>query len=136
MLLVTETAAVVRNFSAACRARGWNCFWTAQQRLDLNIDPWNPMDPRNPHGAAQKAQLAAEQAAGAPGGGGSITAALLLKEFVKKAPWAHLDIAGPVWNEKAGGATGFGVRTLAAFTACVRKLKTRARGSVRVFFSF
>jgi len=26
--------------------------------------------------------------------------------------WAHLDIAGPVWNDKAGGATGFGVRTL------------------------
>jgi len=53
---------------------------------------------------------------GAPGGGGSITAALFLKEFVGKespdASWAHLDIAGPVWNDKAGGATGFGVRTL------------------------
>jgi len=52
---------------------------------------------------------------GAPGGGGSITAALFLAEFVKKAPWAHLDIAGPVWNEKKGGATGFAVRTLARF---------------------
>jgi len=53
---------------------------------------------------------------GAPGGGGSITAALFLKEFVGKespdASWAHLDIAGPVWNDKKGGATGFGVRTL------------------------
>jgi len=53
---------------------------------------------------------------GAPGGGGSITAALFLKEFVGKespdATWAHLDIAGPVWNDKKGGATGFGVRTL------------------------
>jgi len=53
---------------------------------------------------------------GAPGGGGSITAALFLQEFVKKespeAQWAHLDIAGPVWNDKKGGATGFGVRTL------------------------
>ena len=53
---------------------------------------------------------------GAPGGGGSITAALFLKEFLFKecpdAEWAHLDIAGPVWNDKAGGATGFGVRTL------------------------
>ena len=48
-------------------------------------------------------------------GGGSITAALFLKEFVKEAPWAHLDIAGPVWNEKVGGATGFGARTLASF---------------------
>jgi len=52
---------------------------------------------------------------GAPGGGGSITAALFLKEFVDSTAWAHLDIAGPVWNEKAGGATGFGVRTLAAY---------------------
>lgn len=54
---------------------------------------------------------------GAPGGGGSITAALFLKEFVgavsTDAAWAHLDIAGPVWNDKQGGATGFGVRTLA-----------------------
>ena len=45
--------------------------------------------------------------------GGSITAALFLAEFVKKTPWAHLDIAGPVWNPKKGGATGFGARTLA-----------------------
>lgn len=56
---------------------------------------------------------------GGPGGGGSITAALFLKEFIrdkeKGSPdtmWAHMDIAGPVWNDKAGGATGFGVRTL------------------------
>jgi len=52
---------------------------------------------------------------GAPGGGGSITAALFLKEFVKETPWAHMDIAGPVWNEKAGGATGYAVRTLSRF---------------------
>eukprot|EP00640_Fibrocapsa_japonica_P000730 CAMPEP_0113933544 /NCGR_PEP_ID=MMETSP1339-20121228/610_1 /TAXON_ID=94617 /ORGANISM="Fibrocapsa japonica" /LENGTH=557 /DNA_ID=CAMNT_0000934851 /DNA_START=159 /DNA_END=1832 /DNA_ORIENTATION=- /assembly_acc=CAM_ASM_000762 len=44
--------------------------------------------------------------------GGAITAALFLKEFVKKTPWAHIDIAGPVWNQKEGGATGYGVRTL------------------------
>lgn len=48
-----------------------------------------------------------------PQEGGSITAALFLAEFVKKTPWAHLDIAGPVWNPKKGGATGFGARTLA-----------------------
>ena len=52
-----------------------------------------------------------------PRPGGSITAALFLKEFVKDTPWAHLDIAGPVWTEKengynSAGATGFGVRTL------------------------
>ncbi|GJQ14310.1 hypothetical protein GpartN1_g6101.t1 [Galdieria partita] len=44
--------------------------------------------------------------------GGSITAALFLREFVKQAPWAHIDIAGTVWNEKQSVATGFGVRTL------------------------
>ncbi|MEK8228386.1 hypothetical protein NKG05_23565 [Oerskovia sp. M15] len=30
-----------------------------------------------------------------PGGGGSITAALFLREFTGGLPWAHLDIAGP-----------------------------------------
>lgn len=46
--------------------------------------------------------------------GGSITAALFLKEFVdtEKCKWSHLDIAGPVWNEKEGGATGFGAQLL------------------------
>ena len=48
------------------------------------------------------------------GGGGSITAALFLKEFVEDTPWAHIDIAGPVWDEKKG-ATGFAVRTLTEF---------------------
>ncbi len=52
-----------------------------------------------------------------PRPGGSITAALFLKQFVKETPWAHLDIAGPVWTEKENaynspGATGFAVRTL------------------------
>ncbi len=27
--------------------------------------------------------------------------------------WAHIDMAGPVWNEKEGGATGFGAQLLA-----------------------
>ncbi|NCO73909.1 MAG: leucyl aminopeptidase [Cyanobacteria bacterium] len=49
--------------------------------------------------------------------GGSITAALFLQQFVKNTPWAHLDIAGPVWAEKPTaidneGGTGFAVRTL------------------------
>lgn len=42
--------------------------------------------------------------------GGSITAALFLQNFVsKKKPFAHLDIAGPVWDEKSG-ATGYGAK--------------------------
>ncbi len=52
-----------------------------------------------------------------PRPGGAITAALFLKEFVDKTPWAHIDLAGPVWTEKESGynnpgATGFAVRTL------------------------
>ncbi|MBE9214046.1 leucyl aminopeptidase [Plectonema cf. radiosum LEGE 06105] len=53
-----------------------------------------------------------------PRAGGSITASLFLKQFVKHTPaWAHLDVAGPVWTDKENGynpsgATGFGVRTL------------------------
>jgi leucyl aminopeptidase len=52
-----------------------------------------------------------------PRGGGSITAALFLKQFIKDVPWAHLDVAGPVWSDKENGvnnagATGHPVRTL------------------------
>jgi leucyl aminopeptidase len=42
--------------------------------------------------------------------GGAITAALFLQNFVsKKKPFAHIDIAGPVWSDK-DGATGFGAK--------------------------
>jgi leucyl aminopeptidase len=50
--------------------------------------------------------------------GGTITAALFLREFVGEGiPWAHLDIAGGAWSndidgELAKGGTGFGVRTV------------------------
>ncbi|GAB4551220.1 MAG: leucyl aminopeptidase [Pleurocapsa sp.] len=52
-----------------------------------------------------------------PRAGGSITAALFLKQFIKDTPWVHLDIAGPVWADNSNGvnnkgATGFPVRTL------------------------
>jgi leucyl aminopeptidase len=53
-----------------------------------------------------------------PRPGGSITAALFLRDFVSgEVPWAHIDIAGTVWSDKGrgedpAGATGFGVRTL------------------------
>jgi leucyl aminopeptidase len=63
-----------------------------------------------------KSQIADMKNTG-PRAGGSITAALFLKQFVKETPWAHLDIAGPVWADKENGvnnsgATGFPVRTL------------------------
>lgn len=52
-------------------------------------------------------------------GGGSITAALFLREFVGDVPWAHLDIAGPARatsdrHEVTEGATGYGARLLLA----------------------
>lgn len=53
--------------------------------------------------------------------GGALTAGLFLEEFVDKIPWAHLDIAGPVFAEREidsythKGATGHGVRTLLTY---------------------
>ena len=52
--------------------------------------------------------------------GGSITAALFLREFTGGRPWAHLDIAGPSFaggdeDEKTKGGTGYGVRLLTAW---------------------
>jgi leucyl aminopeptidase len=49
--------------------------------------------------------------------GGSITAALFLKEFTGGLPWIHLDIAGTAWADEnkpfmRKGPTGVGVRTL------------------------
>ena len=42
--------------------------------------------------------------------GGAITAALFLQNFVsKKKPFAHIDIAGPVWDD-GSGATGHGAK--------------------------
>ena len=48
--------------------------------------------------------------------GGSITAAVFLRDFVGDTPWVHLDIAGTAWLDDAKpymgkGATGVGVRT-------------------------
>jgi leucyl aminopeptidase len=54
--------------------------------------------------------------------GGSIVAALYLREFVGTVPWAHLDVAGPARadadeDEVTKGATGFGVRTFCRWLA-------------------
>ncbi|KAK9055168.1 hypothetical protein SSX86_026250 [Deinandra increscens subsp. villosa] len=44
---------------------------------------------------------------------GSILAALFLKQFVdEKVQWLHIDMAGPVWNDKKKSATGFAIPTL------------------------
>jgi len=55
--------------------------------------------------------------------GGSITAACFLERFVEDGvKWAHLDIAGMAWSDKAShlydkGATGFGVALLDRYVA-------------------
>lgn len=54
------------------------------------------------------------------GYGGSIAAALFLREFVGEVPWIHLDIAGPAYLSSPHGispkgGTGFGVRTALEF---------------------
>jgi leucyl aminopeptidase len=58
------------------------------------------------------------------GGGGSITAALYLREFTGavRDRWAHLDMSAPAWadgndGELVKGATGWGVRTLLRWLA-------------------
>jgi leucyl aminopeptidase len=48
--------------------------------------------------------------------GGAITAAMFLKRFTAKYPWAHLDIAGTAWKSGAAkGATGRPVPLLTHF---------------------
>ncbi|MGH7434621.1 MAG: leucyl aminopeptidase [Polyangiaceae bacterium] len=60
--------------------------------------------------------------------GGSITAALFLREFVGDVPWVHCDIAGPASTERpngwsqAKGATGHGLLT---FLALIERSGTR-----------
>ncbi|VTR78085.1 leucyl aminopeptidase family protein [Cellulomonas hominis] len=58
-------------------------------------------------------------------GGGSITAALFLREFVGTRTWAHLDIAGPARStadkhEVTEGATGYGARLLLRYLTALR----------------
>ena len=75
------------------------------------------MPMQNSYKAGLKSKIADLQNTG-PRAGGSITAALFLKEFVdKNIKWAHIDIAGTCWTEKNRGlnpvgATGYGVRLL------------------------
>jgi leucyl aminopeptidase len=50
----------------------------------------------------------------------AIGGGMLLKQFAKQVPWAHVDIAGVSWSDadapyRPKGATGFGVRLLTAF---------------------
>ncbi len=51
-----------------------------------------------------------------PRAGGAITAAMFLKRYTSKYPWAHLDIAGTAWKSGAAkGASGRPVPLLTHF---------------------
>jgi len=71
------------------------------------------------YGEAMKSDIADLKNAGSRDGG-SITAGWFLKQFVGTTCWAHLDIAGTAWSDKARpyspkGASGVGVRLLIAY---------------------
>ena len=64
-----------------------------------------------------KSHIADIQNTGITRYGGSITAAMFLKEFVGDTPWIHLDIAAMAWNDEAkpwlaSGPSGIGVRSI------------------------
>ena len=63
--------------------------------------------------------------------GGALFAAAFLREFVDGRPWAHLDIAGPSFNDKAPhghtpfGGTGVAVATLVELASSLSSTKQR-----------
>lgn len=63
------------------------------------------------YGERIKSNIADLQNIGTGRTAGSIIAALFLHEFVTKGkPFAHIDVAGTVWNWKASQASGWGVK--------------------------
>lgn len=64
-----------------------------------------------------KSDIADIKNIGPRGKAGTIMGAVFIQEFIDKAKWAHLDIAGTAWNDavrphQAKGPTGVAVRTL------------------------
>ncbi len=82
---------------------------------DAALDPcWRlPLD--DEYGDALKSNFADVANVG-PRAGGAITAAMFLKRFTAKYPWAHLDVAGVAFKSgNAKGATGRPVPLLAQY---------------------
>jgi leucyl aminopeptidase len=76
-----------------------------------------PMPLQDDYREAIKSDIADIRNTGSGRGGGAVTAAMFLKEFVDEIPWVHLDIAGTAWLEEAKpylakGPTGVAVRAL------------------------
>jgi leucyl aminopeptidase len=99
-------------------------------------EPSWPLPLPEDYAAHIESEVADMKNMGRPGQAGTISAALLLQEFVGTVPWAHLDIAGPSrtddnrWYNTKGGS-GFGVRTLVELGTSeefARWLATRPKG--------
>lgn len=77
-----------------------------------------PLPLHKPYLKQMKSDIADLKNIGGGRYGGAITAALFLSEFVKKAKWVHLDIAGPAFRHeppkgtRPKGASGWGVMTV------------------------
>ncbi len=76
------------------------------------------------YGELMKSDIADLKNAGGPEAG-TISAGWFLKNFVGKARWVHLDIAGTAWTDKdrpyaPKGATGVGVRLLVEYLKGIR----------------
>jgi len=83
---------------------------------DRALDPcWRlPLD--DEYDESLKSNFADIANIGAPGKAGAVVAAMFLKRFTAKYPWAHLDIAGTAWKSGAAkGATGRPVALLSEF---------------------
>ncbi|MBI3818569.1 MAG: leucyl aminopeptidase [Planctomycetes bacterium] len=87
-----------------------------------------PMPLWDAHREQMKSEIADLKNINSPkDGGGAIAGAAFLAHFIKKAKWAHMDIAGTAWGGRerdylhASGAAGVGVRTLLQF------IRNRAR---------
>jgi leucyl aminopeptidase len=86
-----------------------------QQAGDTALDPCWRMPLDEEYDEALKSSFA-DMANVGPRAGGAITAAMFLKRFAGKYPWAHLDIAGTAWKSGAGkGGTGRPVPLLTHF---------------------
>ena len=90
----------------------------AQQLLDASragLDPCWRMPLDEEYDAGLKSNFAdMANIGGRPGG--AITAAMFLKRFTAKYPWAHLDVAGTAWKSGAAkGSTGRPVPLLTHF---------------------
>ncbi len=80
------------------------------------------------YGEELKSDIADIRNVSASRNAGTIMGAVFLKNFVKKTPWAHIDIAGTSWFSKQRGyrpknATGFGVRLLIEAIRRLRRLQ-------------